>query len=231
MTDKSKLVIQYNVEQVYLEIARSVAQCGFVNIYRKPKEAKDVNFENSIRFAGVAISIAFAYAAMEAFCNAHLHSVYHQFHEIPETEKKAGWSFKFRHEKHRQHFSDETTLAELLSEELKEKLKVLASALNIPTIEDAAPKLWGEICVISRDLRNFIIHPDPNTKKFHTNMKKIMEKNAAGKYADIAARAIRHYYEKRRPPVSIPQWLDKNNIFRFLNSRDIERAWDHELLE
>ena len=231
MIDKSKLIMQYNVEQVYLEIARSAAECGFVNLYRKPRQAKDINFENSTRFAGVAISITFAYAAMEAFCNAHLYSICSQIQGLSEAEKKAGWSIKFRHEKHRQHFSNEIMFAELLSEELKEKLKVLASALNIPTIEDIAPKLWGEICSISRDLRNFIIHPEPSAKDFNAKMKKIMEKNAAGKYADIAARAIRHYYEKRKPSVSIPQWLDKNNIFRFLNGQDIEKAWDHKPFE
>ena len=230
MIGKKKLVVQYNIEQIYLEIARSAAQCGFVTLYKKPHEAKDINFENNTRFSGVAISIAFSYAAMEAFCNAHLHSIYNQVRGLTDAGKKAGWAYKFRNEEDKQHFSDDKAFDALLWKELKDKLKILASALHIPSIEKTDKPLWLEICSVSRDLRNFIIHPDPRTKRFDSDMKKIMEKNIAGKYANIATKTIRHFYEKRRPSVSIPAWLDKNVLFRFLSSMDIERAWNHKPL-
>ena len=69
-------VFRYQVEQIYLEMSRAITNVAFFKLYKKTDEPNDLNKEANTSFAAAAVSIAFAYAALEAFCNGQLHSKY-----------------------------------------------------------------------------------------------------------------------------------------------------------
>ena len=87
-SDSKEQVFHYNIQQVYLEISRAITSSSFLKLYKKQGEPDRLNKEANIAFAGVAISITFAYAALEAFCNLHLHL---KFKEISLEMKKGAW--------------------------------------------------------------------------------------------------------------------------------------------
>ncbi len=226
MADSSPepLVISYQIEQIYVELARAAAEMGVYKLYKNPVEPDKINEENNIRFAAVAISVVFAYSAIEASINAQLHMIFSQIQNLTEEERSAGFNYKFRDEKYRDGFKDEASWEKLCWSDMKNKLKALASALNIPPLHEKDGTLWQEILDISEDIRNFIIHPDPRSKEFQDKMQKIMEKHVAGVYAELASKTIRYFIEARG--ITSPEWLSKNLLFRFLNSNDIAHAWN-----
>ena len=214
------LVISYQIEQIYVEIARAAAEMGIYKLYRKADEPLDISIENNIRFAAVAISIVFAHGAIEACSNAQLHGIFKQIQAITPEQKEAGWYYVFKDEKYRRCFDSQEEFVKLCRGELKEKLKALTSALAIPHIHDEDPALWQQILAISESMRDFIVHPDPRNDRFQEYMDKIMQAYKAGLYSEIATKTIRYFYKKRGGK-SAPEWLDKSLLFRFLNGKDL----------
>jgi len=212
---------RYNIQQIYLEISRTISSSAFIKLYKKRGEPDRLNEEASIIFAGTAISITFAYAALEAFCNSHLHS---KFKEISPQKNQSGWQWVFRDSEYKKYFDDDATFEELIEKkDLKEKLKALASACNIPSLHEISKnrRLWNQLCQIVEDIRHFIIHPKPYPDTFNKKMTKIMEEYKVGQYFKIVEEVMKYFYEKTK--TRPPEWLNRNMLFRFLGSNDLTK--------
>ena len=210
---------QYNVSQIYLEIARAITSSSLYQLYRNKGEPLDDNNEASIRFARVAITIAFSYASLEAFCNSQLYSKYTIVMETEHFE----WKLGFRDKKYKKYFKNEESLKTLIEQgELKEKLRALASVCNISPLNEANPKLWNSLCQITKEMRDFIIHPKPDPDEFQKKMNKIMEKYKPSDYYKTIEGIFSYFHEQTGR--EIPEWVKQNTLFSFLDSKDLLRA-------
>jgi hypothetical protein len=219
-SDSEKQVFRYQVEQIYLEISRAITNVAFFKLYKKKGEPEDVNKEANISFAAVAVSITFAYAALEAFCNGQLHSKYAT---ISPEMKKAGWRWGFKNPEYKKYFENEISFGGLIEKgDLKEKLKVLASVCGISPLHEKQSNLWSQLCQIVEDIRHFIIHPKPYPDAFQETMNRIMKEYKLNKYFQIAENVMKYFYEETN--ATIPNWLSQNTLFRFLNHGDLVKG-------
>jgi len=210
--------IRYSIEQIYFEISRAITSASFVKLYRGPGEPDDSEKEAGIKFGAAAISIVFAYATLEAFCNAHLHSKYKL---LTPALKKNGWQLGLKNETYHKYFCNDESLGKLIHKDLREKLKVLAAVCNIRPIHESNPALWERLDDIVEEARHFVIHPKPDPEFFNEIMKKIMEKNKFGDYSSVVKEVLVYFYKESES--RLPDWLEINQIFRFLSFGDLDK--------
>ena len=131
------------------------------------------------------------------------------------------WGFK--NQEYKKYFENEINFEGLLEKvDLREKLKVLASVCNISPLHESEPILWNQLCQTVEDMRHFIIHPKPYPNIFQEKMNSIMVRYKLNQYFKIAEEVIRYFYTNTN--ATIPDWLNKNTLFRFLNSNDLAKG-------
>lgn len=208
----------YDIAQIYLEIARAITNSSLVTIHRKKRDTENASREPNVQFVPAAIAIVFSYASLEAFCNSQLYSKY----RVVNDAKGSDFSIVFRDIKYNKYFENEDDIKSLIEDEnLKTKLKALASVCNIPALHEEKAELWQELCVIIETMRHFIIHPKPYTDDFQKNMDKIMVDYKCSQYSQTVENIVRYFHEKTR--TDVPSWVQQNTLFRFLNNQDISR--------
>lgn len=202
---------QFQIERVYLEIARSIIDKPLKELISLNNDGKiDRNKVVNIGFGIISISCIYSYAAIEAFCNRHLWGFQDTVKKIESSGAgKAGW----RYMGHSSESLGENKLDFNAKEDLKEKIKKLCVLYKIKTICDSNPELWGKFNQLLKDARHFIIHPKPEPDEFQENINKILSNHNTGEYVNIASEILEYYYTgtQKNPP----EWLKKNSLLDF----------------
>jgi hypothetical protein len=89
------------------------------------------------------------------------------------------------------------------------KIEFLCDSLGVPRIKNSDRQLWDDFTKITKEIRNFFIHPKP--WEFPSNVEQIKSQIPLGKYAEVASGIIGYFYE--RTSGKKPTWLRRNEVF------------------
>jgi len=201
---------QFHLSHTYLEIAR--AATGPLP-FRHPSGNLDAFIENhgpdpmaNAILGVVSISVIYSYLSLEAIVNYWLFQLWEERHNGSHRSQRflrlLGDVAPF--EKYKTHAS---------IKELGERIKSLCAILGIPKPHEAIPETWSRFKDLAEAFRHFLIHPVPDSRKFHETMKRMLEEQPSGVYVQVATELIGYMYERMGMPV--PIWLSRSTLLRF----------------
>lgn len=203
-------------------MARSYLYCS---VRSKPIEElmNDDEFDhnNSTFILGLAsVSTLYSYLAIESFVNYNLYELWEQsrfakksIDEINKSNPEANavpiyQDFYNEYGK----FDNFSEIRKTRLRKLKERIKVLCKEFNYPQIYDVNPELWRDFTNLLESSRHFLVHPNPEEKKFHEFSKSLIQDTGIFiKYPTIAANIIAYFYKSAK--FEMPNYLTKNEIF------------------
>ena len=199
--------IDCNLPAMYLDIARSAFSPIHHYDDRDLESSAFQTAEHNTTLAVMAISIVFAYQAMEAMCNGFLEKIYSG--KDPVECRKEELSRKR---------PNADTFEPIKREDLGCKIKLLADILCIKRPAEVDSILWNRFKQITEKARHFIIHPNP--EEFQEMRKKIMEDYTAGEYVKVAQGVISHFYVETG--TDVPLWITSSTYFTIKGFQLIE---------
>lgn len=201
--------LQISLAHSYLEIARAVFK------ERNEEEDGSVEADFTTLFGMLSMVILYSYLAVEAFVNYHFYKTYVHSRESQKATdelQKMHPDMKFDAVFKQFYAEYGTTPLNELRPELKNKIKSLCNAFEIPQVYDKQPRLWQDYNDILKPGRDFIVHAVPDPTIAQESMQKILT-IPAGKYVEIAVGIIEYFYDECKR--TKPTWLYSNQLFRF----------------
>jgi hypothetical protein len=157
-------------------------------------------------FGLVSASIVYSYLAVESFVNAQLYNIWSRRHDgSPESGRflvLLGDADKFDLLKNVKGVS-----------ELGDRIKSLCHVFGFKKPHENDDRLWQDFKSLVEVSRHFLIHPYPDPDYFQVNMERIMTDTKAGRYSNIAASLIGHFYDQANK--TKPIWLEHNTLICF----------------
>ena len=209
--------LQISLAHAYLEVARAV-----FSPEPAPENVEAGTVDFATKFGLLSVTIVYSYLALESFINYHFGRIYlhsKKAHEACECAKRAHPNAKIVplfdgfFEKY-----VNRPLTELRPS-LKEKIKAVCDAYEIPQIYVSQPSLWQDFCDILKPARDFVVHAVPEPEFFQKNMEKLVEETPAGKYVGTATGIMGFFYDQKSKPK--PSWLDSNELLQFQAVRSV----------
>ena len=214
-------IVEYLVQQIYLEMSRAIVDCSFIKVSNSDTKLTDASKDANIRFSAVAVSVVFAYGAIEAFCNTSIYQKYNEYELLSQVDKTKYWEREHCKPKFKPFFEDDEKFNEILNKaSVQLKLSMLASLYNVSQLQQKKPELWGQLCEFVKTARDFIIHPKPDPVVFQEKMSKIMEKYTFGHSSSIAEAVMKYYYDEAGGEP--PSWLKHNEIFKIFKKDNLK---------
>lgn len=197
---------KYDLAQCYLEMARAAYDAEMHTRRRNIDtfSQTELNIRAQASFLTATLTIIYSYLAIEAFVNNGLYSIWKESRRT--GGKKYPDFYKFYG-----HIAEFKRLKDKGLKDLERRIKVLCTNYQIPPISTDNSQLWEEFKVLLKEARHFIIHPFPDPSKFQKIMKTVQEEQKYRKWAEIAEKVIRYFFEKLNRPVH--PWLEHNQFF------------------
>ena len=215
----------YNVPQLYLEMARAV----FTGVRHPEKKTLEQICDEDgldpllgIQFAMISVTILYSYLAIEAFVNAYLYEIWDQsriihmtVEDLRQKNHKLSESFKPRYDDFYQKYGKIEPFEKLKQEkelrDLAERIKLVCKEFNIRQIYEVDNGLWQEFKGLLEKVRHYFTHPYPDPTKFDEMMKTILLEQKGGKYLQISQDIIKHFFVETKR--DIPKWVEENLLF------------------
>lgn len=220
----NSLNANYNVPQLYLEMARAV----FTGVHHPEKKTLEQICDEDgmdpllgIQFAMVSVTILYNYLAIEAFVNVYIYKIWNEsriihwaVEDLKQKNLKLTENSKPRYDDFYQKYGKKFPFEKLKETDLRDlakRIKVVCKEFNIRQIYEVNNKLWQEFIGLLGKVRHYFIHPYPDPTKFEEMMKTILLEQKGGKYLQIAQDIIKHFYVETKR--DIPKWVEQNLLF------------------
>ena len=184
---------RYNPAKAYLEQARCFLHA---DIEIPSQDKYDVPPPNLV-LAQIASTYIFSYMAIVAFV---AHEIDHLWNEPDRPLQLA--------------YPKAKSVRPLLNgdlKDLKECLKALCRHCTIPYIHEEKPTEWNQLLSVLKDVRDYMVHPNPDPQAFHDTVTKAGADRTWDFAPGVAQAIISYFYEATHRPV--PEWLRSNQEF------------------
>ncbi len=209
-----KNITNIHLSKGYLDLSRACLEA-----FRSAERQKSNEWLTSaVALASSVINPA--YAAVEAFVNRGLLSVWKAMQSLEAGRNPAGRyniykikTFQTEHPECLVDFKSFLTTKKLYT--LKGRVNILCNFTNTPRPCDTGGKLWIEFLDYFEKYRHFFVHVDSSDEIFNAYISDVLDYQELSRAPKLAADVIAHFFTSNSQPA--PTYLQENHGFGGLN--------------